>query len=64
VGDIRALGHSLANVDLPYLREVVRHARPDARWRISYHHDPADVRHQFAKFEDVAKATYTAIDAV
>lgn len=47
---ISIMGHSLADVDLPYLLEIVR--RIDARrvkWKVSYHDRPDAVRSQFAK---------------
>jgi hypothetical protein len=64
VDDIRVLGHSLSDVDLPYLQKVAASAHPAARWRISYHHDPADAQYQFAKIDDLAKATFLPIEAV
>jgi hypothetical protein len=47
VTKISVLGHSMALVDHPYLREIL--ARIDTQtvqWRISYHGSPADIRAQ------------------
>jgi hypothetical protein len=41
---IIVLGHSLADVDMPYFRTIKRNARNDARWSVSYFGESAPVR--------------------
>jgi len=37
---ILVMGHSLADVDLPYFSEIIRHVdSTNVRWRISYYHE-------------------------
>jgi hypothetical protein len=64
VDDIRALGHSLADVDLPYLQQIAAHTQKGAAWRISYYGDPANAEAQFAKIGATGSATCLLIDAV
>jgi hypothetical protein len=48
--EIWVMGHSLADVDLPYLEEVIRHV--DAKrvqWKVSVYKDPEERRNQFKK---------------
>ncbi len=58
VDAIHVLGHSLSDVDLPYLREVAKHARPSAQWRISFHGTPTPLEAQFRKLAWQMPAQY------
>ena len=64
VDDIRVLGHSLSDVDLPYLRTIAASVGRGAQWRISFHGDPASVQEQFGKFADPKDATFLPLASV
>jgi hypothetical protein len=52
IQQVLVMGHRLADVDLPYFREIVRHVDgADTHWRISYHRDSdiPNLRLQFGK---------------
>ncbi len=61
VDDIRVLGHSLSDVDLPYLETIVASARPTAQWRCSFHDASAPLEAQFTKFAPAARPTFAAL---
>ncbi|BBB12895.1 bacteriophage abortive infection AbiH family protein [Sphingopyxis sp. FD7] len=42
VDEVFVLGHSLSEIDAPYLHEVIRRIRPDATWTVSYHGSSAE----------------------
>jgi hypothetical protein len=45
VEEIYVLGHSLAEVDLPYYEQILDHIdRDSVRWTISFHMDPSEQR--------------------
>lgn len=51
VQDVRVMGHSLASVDEPYFREIMKHLDlTKTRWRISYRDDPNTAREKFGRF--------------
>lgn len=56
--DVRVLGHSLSDVDLPYIAKVATGVRPDAAWRISTRGDPADLKTQLSKLSHPPNATF------
>lgn len=41
VDEVYVLGHSLADVDLPYFKKLVQSVRPDAKWVVTFY-DPDD----------------------
>src|SRR5690606_26607341 len=41
VSEVVVLGHSLADVDAPYFREIVMRIRPSATWTVSCHSEPS-----------------------
>ena len=50
VRQIFVMGHSLADVDAPYLEEIVKNIDSSAvRWKISYHNDPASAQDRFSR---------------
>jgi Bacteriophage abortive infection AbiH len=50
VKKIFVMGHSMAEVDLPYFREILRHIDVrQATWKVSYYENQAKVEQQFAK---------------
>lgn len=64
VDDIRVLGHSLADVDLPYLQRIASSVRTGTQWRIGYHRDQSDMRKQFPKIASAGRATYLPLQEV
>ncbi|ABE65044.1 conserved hypothetical protein (plasmid) [Nitrobacter hamburgensis X14] len=40
IDEVLVLGHSLSDVDVAYLHEVIRSIRPYATWTVSYHGSP------------------------
>lgn len=51
VKDVRVMGHSLASVDEPYFREIMKHLDlTETRWRISYRDNPNTAREKFESF--------------
>ena len=64
IDDIRVLGHSLSDVDLPYLEQIVAHVRPDAPWRVSCRGDPVTLECQFAKFAPGTRRTFWSLPDV
>ncbi|MBB4231014.1 bacteriophage abortive infection AbiH family protein [Rhizobium mongolense] len=51
VSEISVLGHSLAEVDAPYLFEILEYINPHTtRWTVSYYIDAANERRNFAQF--------------
>jgi hypothetical protein len=64
VNDVRVLGHSLSDVDLPYLAEVKRCVHSDATWRISTRGDPDGLRRQVAKFAPTVTASFHTLPEV
>lgn len=50
IDTILVMGHSLAEVDLPYFREIARHIDPRrVNWQISYHQDSEPLRTQIGQ---------------
>lgn len=50
VKSIFVMGHSMAEVDLPYFLEILRHINArQATWKVSYHENQAKAEEQFAK---------------
>lgn len=64
VDEIRVLGHSLADVDLPYLSKIAASAQPNAQWRISYFNDLEDLRAKFEQFASLELATFLRLPEV
>lgn len=58
VDDIRVLGHSLSDVDLPYLQAIASNVGPNAAWRISFRGEPTAVQQQFLKIASAKRATF------
>jgi hypothetical protein len=61
---IRVLGHSLSDVDLPYMAQIVASAKPCAQWRISCFGSPTSLEIQFSKFGARGRATFWPIQEV
>lgn len=50
VDQILVAGHSLADVDIPYVDEIIRHIEAGrVTWKISYHGDPIPLERQITK---------------
>lgn len=64
VDEIRVLGHSLSEVDRPYLEKIVAGVQPYAKWRISCRNDPAELKVRFEKFAPEAQVTFLPLPAV
>jgi len=64
VDDIRVLGHSLSDVDLPYLERIATSVRPTAKWRISCRGESTSLETQFAKFASPTRATFCPLPEV
>lgn len=64
VEDIRVLGHSLSDVDLPYLKKIAASARPMAQWRVSLSGESTSIEAQFAKFASPTLATFCPLSDV
>jgi hypothetical protein len=64
VDDIRVLGHSLSDVDLPYLRKIAASVGRGAQWRISYYDDPAPLQVQSDKVANLKDATFLPLASV
>lgn len=63
---IFVLGHSLSEVDAPYLAEIVRNIDASTvRWKISYHNDPTSALESFSKLGvDMSLVTFLRLDDV
>lgn len=61
---VHVLGHSLADVDLPYLRKVAESIKPAAQWRISYYGTPDTAQIQSAKFVDSRRTSFWLLPEV
>lgn len=46
VSEVYILGHSLAEVDLPYFDKLVQSVKPDARWTVTFY-SPEEKQHHF-----------------
>ncbi|NEJ12307.1 hypothetical protein GR211_05115 [Rhizobium leguminosarum] len=56
VSEIVVLGHSLSEVDAPYIFEILDHINPlTTRWTISYYMDSTKERRNFARFRHCPK---------
>lgn len=64
VDDIRVLGHSFSDVDLPYMKEIFASVRPRARWRISYRGSSSMIEAQFAKIASPARTTFMPLPEI
>lgn len=66
VQQILVMGHSLSEVDAPYLAEIVRNIDASCvRWRISHHSDPTDARGKFSRLGvDMSLAIFARLDNV
>ncbi|MFA0145340.1 bacteriophage abortive infection AbiH family protein [Vibrio lentus] len=52
VEEVLILGHSLADVDLPYFRKIVSSINPNIKWTVSYHVDEDRLKH-LAKLKSI-----------
>ena len=64
VDEVRILGHSLAEVDLPYLVKIVASIQPNAKWRVSCRSSPEELQAKFAKFAPLAQAIFLPLAEV
>ncbi len=66
VRQIFVMGHSLSEVDAPYLEEIVRNIDAQSvTWTISYHGEPADVQERFADLGvDMTLASFARLSEV
>lgn len=58
VDEIRILGHSLAEVDHPYLAKIAACVQPNSHWRVSYHDDFEELQEKFERFAPLKQATF------
>lgn len=64
IGEVRALGHALSEVDYLYLLRI-RAAAPSAPWRISYYDDPAPIAERVRELGLVeAQVTLAPLDQI
>jgi hypothetical protein len=49
VDEVRVIGHSLSDVDLPYLKKVALSVHQNARWTISFYRDATPLRSRAEK---------------
>lgn len=63
---IFVMGHSLSEVDAPYLAEIVRNIDASyVTWKISYRSDPTDAWEKFSRLGiDMSLATFASLDDV
>lgn len=61
---IFVMGHSLSEIDAPYLKEIVGNIDSSSvTWKISYHSDPTDVRENFYGLGvDMLLASFAPLD--
>ncbi|MHA2760720.1 bacteriophage abortive infection AbiH family protein [Vibrio harveyi] len=52
IEEVFVLGHSLAEVDLPYFRKIVSSVNPDIKWTVSYYLDTDRPKH-LAKLKSI-----------
>lgn len=64
VDEIRVLGHSLSEVDRPYLAKIAASVQPGAKWRVSCLNDPAELMEKFAKFASLEEASFLPLPQV
>lgn len=64
INDVRVLGHSLSNVDLPYFKEIANNIKSFALWRISFHNNSAELEEQFVKFAEPSQSSYHPITSI
>jgi hypothetical protein len=64
IDEVRVLGHSLSDVDVPYLEQVMRHVSPGAIWRISTRGDPAGLKKQVDKLAHGITASFHPLHEV
>lgn len=50
VNQVFVLGHSLADVDKPYISEIIKNLRDDACWTISFYGDVECIKTNFSRF--------------
>jgi hypothetical protein len=50
--EINIFGHSLSDVDMPYFREIYKHSKLDANWRVSYY-SLNNKKHHFEKMTNL-----------
>ncbi|MCG2609759.1 bacteriophage abortive infection AbiH family protein, partial [Acinetobacter sp. SM34] len=46
ISEVYILGHSMAEVDLPYFEELVKSVKPDAKWTVTFY-SPDEKQHHF-----------------
>ncbi|WP_447474362.1 bacteriophage abortive infection AbiH family protein [Vibrio harveyi] len=46
ISEVFVLGHSLAEVDLPYFKVLATSLKPQVKWTVTYHSDSDKVKHQ------------------
>lgn len=62
VDEVFVLGHSLADVDAPYIREIIAKVAPSCRWTISFYEEPPPEIERFQKLGgDAAKAVFSTL---
>jgi len=64
VDEVRVLGHSLSDVDLPYVAKIVGSVRPDAIWRISTFGDFDELTEQLGKLGSPPAASFWSLPQV
>ena len=60
------MGHSLSEVDSPYLKEIIRNIDSSSvNWQVSYHSDPCDAREKLSALGvDPSLATFYPLNDV
>ncbi|MGQ5522129.1 bacteriophage abortive infection AbiH family protein [Chitinimonas sp. PSY-7] len=66
VRQIFVMGHSLSEVDFPYLSEIIEKIdKSTVTWKISYHEDPTEAQNKFAKLNvDESLATFARMNDI
>jgi hypothetical protein len=64
IRQIYVIGHSLAEVDVPYFAKIIKNIDSSSvRWMISYHCNPTDAQAKFSKFGiDMSLAIFSTLD--
>lgn len=66
IRQILVMGHSLSEVDAPYLKEIIRNIDSSAvTWKVSYHSDPTDSQNNLSALGvDISLATFSRLNDV
>ena len=59
--EIYVLGHSLADVDLPYFEKIARES-DTAKWYVSYYNDIVSLKKQIGKIHNIGQVEFITLD--